>query len=90
MAQWSCDYNYDELFNKANLRELCEPNETQQGFLIRFALNHQGFSTMIIGTKNPEHVTANVEAATKGKLPDDVYAEAKRRLDAIGVISEGV
>lgn len=82
--------NYDELFNKANLRELCEPNETQQDFLIRFALNHPGLSTMIIGTKNPEHVTANVEAATKGKLSDDVYAEAKRRLDAIGVISEEV
>jgi hypothetical protein len=45
---------------------------------------------MIVGTRNLDHVAANVEAAQKGKLPDDVYEEAKRRLDAIGVIAEAV
>ena len=34
------------------------------------------------GTSNPEHLRANVEAASRGPLPPDVYAEAKRRLAA--------
>jgi aryl-alcohol dehydrogenase-like predicted oxidoreductase len=77
--------NYDDLFKQAKLNELCAANETQSDFLIRFALNHAGLSTMIIGTKNLEHLAANIVAAEKGKLPADVYAEAKRRLEAIGI-----
>jgi aryl-alcohol dehydrogenase-like predicted oxidoreductase len=82
--------DYDELFEQAKLHELCGAGETQSSFLIRFALNHPGLSTMIVGTRNLDHVAANVEAARRGKLPDDVYEEAKRRLDAIGVIAEAV
>jgi len=81
------DDNYDALFAQANLQELCEPGETQHDFLIRFALNHPGLSTMIIGSKNADHIVANVQAAQKGKLPDDVYEEAKRRLDAAGIVA---
>ena len=77
--------NYGELFAKAKLYELCADNESMDSFLIRFALNHSGISTMIIGTKNPDHFATNIAAATKGKLPAAIYAEAKRRLDAIGV-----
>jgi aryl-alcohol dehydrogenase-like predicted oxidoreductase len=77
--------NYDDLFAQANLPELGDPGETQSSFLIRFALNHPGLSTMIIGSKSADHIAANVQAAQKGKLSDDVYREAKRRLDAIGI-----
>ena len=79
--------NYDDLFAQANLPELCDPGETQSSFLIRFALSHPGLSTMIIGSKNADHIAANVQAAQKGKLPDDVYREAKRRLDAVGIVA---
>ncbi|MBI5304728.1 MAG: aldo/keto reductase [Chloroflexi bacterium] len=77
--------NYAALFAQAKLNELCTDNESMDGFLIQFALNHPGMSTMIIGTKNPDHLNANIAAASKGKLPDATYTEAKRRLDAIGV-----
>jgi len=80
--------NYDELFKQAKLDELCANDESQNTFLIRFALNHPGISTMIIGTKNSDHLAANVRAAAKGKLPDDIYREAKRRLDAVGIAAE--
>jgi aryl-alcohol dehydrogenase-like predicted oxidoreductase len=80
--------NYDELFKQAKLDELCADDESQNTFLIRFALNHPGISTMIIGTKNSDHLAANIRAAAKGKLPDDVYREAKRRLDAVGIAAE--
>lgn len=78
--------NFDELFEQAKLSELCEPEESPQDFLIRFALNHPGIGTMIVGSKNPDHIIANAKAAQKGKLPDDVYAEAKQRLDAAGIV----
>jgi aryl-alcohol dehydrogenase-like predicted oxidoreductase len=53
--------------------------------LIRFALAHPGIGAMIVGTSNPDHLAENVAAAGKGKLSDEVYAEAKRRLDAVGL-----
>ena len=77
--------NYDDLFKQARLDELRRADETRKDFLIRFALNHTGIGTMIIGTKNVDHLKANAAAAERGKLPDDVYTEAKRRLEGVGV-----
>ncbi|MFO1221424.1 MAG: aldo/keto reductase [Burkholderiaceae bacterium] len=49
-------------------------------FLLRFTLSHPGQSTTIVGTSNAAHLAANVEAAAKGPLPADVYAQALRRV----------
>jgi hypothetical protein len=35
--------------------------------------------TTIVGTKNPEHLAANIAAASKGPLPGEIYAAAKDR-----------
>jgi aryl-alcohol dehydrogenase-like predicted oxidoreductase len=78
--------DYDDLFEQAGLGALCEAGESANGFLIRFAMTHPGVSTMIVGTGNPVHLAENVAAAGRGKLAEDVYAEAKRRLDAVGVV----
>ena len=45
-------------------------------------LSHPGASSAIVGTSKPGHLRSNVEAASRGPLPDDVYAEARRRLAA--------
>jgi aryl-alcohol dehydrogenase-like predicted oxidoreductase len=82
--------NYDDLFEQAGLDELREAGESANGFLIRFAMTHPGVSTMIVGTGNPEHLTENVAAAGRGKLIEDVYAEAKRRLDAVGIVADAL
>lgn len=65
----------------ANLDELLDPGENRTQFLLRFTNAHPGMATNIVGTLNPEHLAANVEAAAK-PLPHDTYVEAKRRLDA--------
>lgn len=70
------------VWEKANLDELLEDGETRTGFLLRFTNSHPGMSTNIVGTKNPEHLAENVRDASRGDLPPDVYAEAKKRLDA--------
>jgi aryl-alcohol dehydrogenase-like predicted oxidoreductase len=49
-------------------------------FVLRFTLSHPDLSATIVGTSNPEHLRANLAIAAKGPLPDDVYAEAKKRL----------
>ncbi|MCA9895835.1 MAG: aldo/keto reductase, partial [Anaerolineae bacterium] len=71
-------------FEKANLDELLEAGESRTAFLLRFTLSHPHCDTTIVGTLNPEHLAENIAIAEKGPLPADVYAEAKKRLDAAG------
>ena len=80
--------DYDMLYSKAKIAELHEPGETKTEFLIRYALSHPGLSTMIVGTKDVGHMKANIKAADKGRLSEDIYAEAKRRFDSVGVTAE--
>ncbi len=72
-----------DLWEEADLDELLDGASRMQ-FMLRFTLSHPDVHTTIVGTTNPEHLTANLEAAKAGPLPDDVVAEAKRRLSAEG------
>jgi aryl-alcohol dehydrogenase-like predicted oxidoreductase len=51
-------------------------------FTLRFTLSHPGLSSTIVGTSSLDHLTNNLAIAAKGPLPADVYAEAKKRLEA--------
>ncbi|MGC9469796.1 MAG: aldo/keto reductase [Anaerolineae bacterium] len=73
-----------DIFEAADLDELREEGESRTAFLLRFTLSHPHCHTTIVGTMNPDHLRDNVEVASKGGLPADVYAEAKRRLDEAG------
>jgi aryl-alcohol dehydrogenase-like predicted oxidoreductase len=72
-------------FEAARLDELRDKTESRTGFLLRFALSHPQAHTIIVGTLKPEHLRENVQAAQRGPLPADVYTEAKRRLDSVGI-----
>jgi aryl-alcohol dehydrogenase-like predicted oxidoreductase len=82
--------DYDELFQQADLGELCQADESPHSFLIRFAMAHPGVGTMIVGTGNLQHLAENVAAARRGKLADETYTEAKRRLDAVGIVADAL
>ena len=69
-------------WEEAKLDELLEHGMNRHEFILRFTLSHPGVSSAIVGTGKLEHLRANVAAASRGPLPEDVYAEAKRRLDA--------
>ena len=77
-----------ENYRKANLDELLDEGESRTAFLLRFALSHPHLNTTIVGTKNPEHFKENIKTANKGKLSEDIYEEAKKRLSAIGAVPE--
>ena len=78
----------DELwqkFDEAKLDELREENESRTAFILRYTLTHPQVHTIIVGTLQPEHLRENIETAGRGTLTPDVYAEAKRRLDEVGL-----
>src|SRR5262245_37014115 len=57
---------------------------TPMEFILRFTFTHPDLHTNIVGTINPDHLRHNVDVSRQGPLPPQVYAEAKRRLDAAG------
>jgi aryl-alcohol dehydrogenase-like predicted oxidoreductase len=69
------------IWRAADLGELLEAGETPTTWLLRFTLSHPGVDTVIVGTLSPAHLEQNLAAAAAGPLKDDVYEEAKRRLD---------
>lgn len=72
-------------FQKAGLGDLRSEGESPTAFILRFTLSHAQINTIIVGTQNAEHLQDNVRAALQGPLPKHVYAEAKQRLEAIGL-----
>jgi aryl-alcohol dehydrogenase-like predicted oxidoreductase len=72
------------LWQRAKLDELLGEGESRTAWQLRFTLSHPDVDTIIAGTLNPKHLAENVAAAQAGPLADDVYAEAKRRLDDAG------
>ena len=70
-----------DLWLAAGLDELADGMGRTE-FLLRFVLGHDDLHTTIVGTSKPEHLAANVAAASRGPLPADVLREAKRRLAA--------
>jgi aryl-alcohol dehydrogenase-like predicted oxidoreductase len=69
-------------YERADLDSLAD-GASRSEFMLRFTISHPALSTTIVGTLNPDHLAENVAAAKKGPLPDDVYAEAKRRLASL-------
>lgn len=76
-AQW-------DRWQQVELDDLLE-DMTSMEFILRFTFTHPDMDTNIVGTINPAHLQDNINALLKGPLPPDVYAEAKRRLAAMGL-----
>ena len=78
-------YDAWDYFGRAGLDELLEEGESRTSFLLRFTLSLSDLNTTIVGTANPQHFKDNIETANKGILSEEIYSEAKRRLDIIGI-----
>ncbi|MFI5046938.1 MAG: aldo/keto reductase, partial [Acidimicrobiia bacterium] len=68
-----------ERFARTDLSDLLD-DMTPMELMLRFTISHPDMHTTIVGTKNPDHFEANVAAAERGPLPDDVYETVKQRL----------
>ena len=67
-------------FSVAGLDELRGEGESRSAFILRFTLSHPDIHTIIVGTKNLDHLNENIEAVQKGPLDVKTYSEAKNRL----------
>ena len=76
-----------ELWERAGLDDLLGEMSRME-FVMRFTLSHPDLHTTIVGTVNLDHLRDNVEALLAGPLPEEVYAETKRRLAAAAAESE--
>ena len=76
-----------ELWERAGLDDLLG-GMSRMEFVMRFTLSHPDLHTTIVGTVNLDHLRDNVEALLAGPLPEEVYAETKRRLAAAAAESE--
>lgn len=65
-------------FEQADIGDLLG-DMTPMQFLLRFTISHPDLHTTIVGTKNPDHLAANIAATVLGPLPTDVYAAARQR-----------
>ncbi len=70
-----------DLWQRAGLDELAAGMGKTE-FLLRFVLAHEDLHTTIVGTSKPEHLAANVAAASRGPLPPELWRETKRRVEA--------
>lgn len=70
-----------DLWERAGLDELAAGMGKTE-FLLRFVLGHPDLHTTIVGTANPDHLAANVAAASRGPLAAELCAEVKRRVAA--------
>lgn len=77
-----------QVWDKAALDDLLD-GMSRMEFMLRFTLSHPDLHTTIVGTINPQHLRDNLDAAGKGPLPPDLYAEAKRRLSVAGSAPAG-
>lgn len=72
-------------WDRARLDDLKNRKESRTAFLLRFVLTDPHIHTVIVGTANPQHLREDLKAAQIGPLSEDIYEEAKRRLDKVGV-----
>ncbi len=72
----------EDIWASAGLEELLD-GMSRHEFVLRFTLSNPALSSTIVGTSSAEHLHSNVEIASRGPLPDELYAEAKRRLAAV-------
>jgi aryl-alcohol dehydrogenase-like predicted oxidoreductase len=52
---------------------------------LRFVITNPDVHTIIVGTKNLDHVADNVSAAHIGALSEDVYQQTIARLQSAGI-----
>ena len=77
-------------FEEAGLDALREEGESRTTFILRYTLTHPHVDTNIVGTSSAEHLAQNVRSIGAGPLSPEVYAEAKRRLDGVGLTPPAV
>lgn len=79
-----------EKYDEAKLDDLRNHGESKTSFVLRYTLTHPNSDTNIVGTSNLNHLIENIEAVKRGPIPENIYAEVRRRLTNVGISPEKV
>ena len=72
-----------DVYDRARLDELRPDAETRTSFMLRYTLSNPHVHTTIVGTSNLDHLEANLAAAERGPLPEEVRKAVDERLAAV-------
>ena len=72
-----------DAFDRAGLAELQPAEESRTTFMLRYTLSNPDVHTTIVGTANPDHFEANLEAVSRGPLAQELRAAIDKRLDGL-------
>jgi aryl-alcohol dehydrogenase-like predicted oxidoreductase len=77
----------NDVWTQARLDEVLPAGMPKAELILRYTLSHPHVHTVIVGTCNPQHLTENIAAATRGPLPAELYDEVRTRVGS--VLEEG-
>ncbi|MGB1927054.1 MAG: aldo/keto reductase, partial [Rubripirellula sp.] len=76
----------NDVWQSAALDDYLGTNMTRAQLILRYTLSHPHCHTSIVGTCNEKHLSENIEAASLGALPIDLYTKISERV--AGVLRE--
>ena len=71
-----------DLWKQAKLDDLCKGIKPAE-LILRYTLSHPYCHTTIVGTKNPRHLSDNLEVSVKGPLPKELYDQVTQRVTEV-------
>lgn len=70
----------NDVWESASMDDFLDPPITRAQLILRYTLTHPHCHTAIVGTCNENHLRENIEAASMGALPADLYQRIVKRL----------
>ena len=70
----------NDVWSEARLDETLPEGMSRAELILRFTLTHPAAHTVIVGTCNEEHLQENIEAASRGELPSELYQQVCDRV----------
>jgi len=70
----------NDVWSQATLDDVLPEGMSRAELILRYTLSHPHCHTTIVGTCNQAHLGENLAAAEAGPLPEELYAEVRRRV----------
>lgn len=70
----------NDVWSRARLDELLPAGMSRAELILRYTLGHSACHTTIVGTCNLQHLAENLNAASKGPLPDELQRQIAERV----------
>jgi len=73
----------NDVWDRATLDDVLPRNMSRAELILRYTISHPHCTTTIVGTCNTAHLRENLNAVSRGTLPDDLYEQITTRVAAV-------